>query len=144
MSQVFLAPIVGMHFRPPASLLLANCPLGTPLQLRFQPDNPYDPGAIQVLLDSRRSALVRDDDLDRLLGNKGTSWEEVMEQPEGFLFHVGFLAANPPKGFAMQGYQLNKAIGEALSQDGGPYMKPHSCILQNALSGDPTAKITLE
>lgn len=44
------APIVGMHFRPPAKDVIALLPAGVKLELRRQPDNEYDPFAVQVFL----------------------------------------------------------------------------------------------
>jgi hypothetical protein len=48
--KLFSLPIVGAHFRPPAKQLLTVLPLGTPLVLRAEPDNPYDDNAVQVLV----------------------------------------------------------------------------------------------
>ena len=47
----FLAPIVGMAFRPPAGAVLSALPFSTPLLLRRQPSNEYDSNAVQVLLE---------------------------------------------------------------------------------------------
>jgi HIRAN domain len=55
-TKTFNAPIVGMHFRPPANRVLQQLPFGTLLILRRQPDNEYDAAAIQVLLEGFSSA----------------------------------------------------------------------------------------
>lgn len=44
------APIVGMHFRPPAKDVINLLPGGCRLILMREPDNPYDVNAIKVLL----------------------------------------------------------------------------------------------
>lgn len=46
----FTAPLVGMHFRPPAKDIVNCLPAGVELLLEHQPDNPYDGDAIRVLL----------------------------------------------------------------------------------------------
>ena len=48
--RTLTTPIVGAHFRPPAKQLLEVLPIGTPMLLRAEPDNPYDENAIQVLV----------------------------------------------------------------------------------------------
>lgn len=45
-----IAPLVGMHFRPPASDVVNLLPVGTKLILQREPLNPYDSNAIRVLL----------------------------------------------------------------------------------------------
>jgi len=40
--------LVGMHFRPPAKLILETLKSGTDLQLVAEPDCEYDPNAVQV------------------------------------------------------------------------------------------------
>lgn len=44
------APIVGMAFRPPAIKVIQVIPLGSLLELKRQPDNPFDENATRVLL----------------------------------------------------------------------------------------------
>jgi len=44
------APLVGAHFHPPAKALLSVLRTGSALELRREPDNPYDPNAIGVWL----------------------------------------------------------------------------------------------
>lgn len=44
------APIVGMHFRPPAKDVINMLPTGADLELRRQSDNEYDANAVQVFL----------------------------------------------------------------------------------------------
>lgn len=44
--------LMGAHFRPPAKLLLSIMQTGYPLELRLEPENPYDPNAIAVWADA--------------------------------------------------------------------------------------------
>lgn len=44
------APIVGMHFRPPAKDVINLLPGGCRLILLREPDNPYDAAAVKVLV----------------------------------------------------------------------------------------------
>lgn len=46
----FEANLVGMHFRPPAKDVVNLLAGGTELIVQRQPQNPYDPNAVQVLL----------------------------------------------------------------------------------------------
>jgi hypothetical protein len=65
MTTTILIPLVGAHFRPPASTLLAHLPAGSPVELIPEPENPYDASAVGVWIsgadipesDSLRDAL---------------------------------------------------------------------------------------
>lgn len=48
------APIVGMHFRPPAKQVIAALPSGADLALVPDPENPYDTDAVGVWCDPRQ------------------------------------------------------------------------------------------
>lgn len=50
MSNRFEAPVVGMHFRPPAKDVINLLAGDTELLLERQPDNEYDPKAVKVML----------------------------------------------------------------------------------------------
>lgn len=43
-------PIVGAFHRPPAKAIQDSLPLGHPLELVAEPDNPYDENAVMVLV----------------------------------------------------------------------------------------------
>jgi hypothetical protein len=47
-----VAPLVGSRFYPPAVAILASLGMDEPLILRREPENPYDPNAIEVFLPS--------------------------------------------------------------------------------------------
>lgn len=83
------APLVGMHFRPPAKALLAALPSDHPLELVPEPENPYDQNAIAVYL---RSATVSQQALAELgetLPPMGCDVESFLAQP---LWHIGYMA----------------------------------------------------
>ena len=43
-----ILPIVGSRFHPPAPAILAALPVGHPLELRPEPENPHDQNVIAV------------------------------------------------------------------------------------------------
>ena len=71
--------LVGMHFRPPAKLILECLPSGTPLTLRHEPDNPYDEDAVAVEVQLRHIAPSQKARLESDLPAMGWSWEMVEE-----------------------------------------------------------------
>ena len=85
----FISPIVGAYYRPPASTILAHLPLGTILHLDPEPDNPYDPNAIKVILAEFASFIDgASEQLDNDLLNSGWSLEQLAELPE---LHLGYI-----------------------------------------------------
>jgi hypothetical protein len=82
-------PIVGMHFRPPAKVILAQLKGDCPLIIRPEPENPHDANALQVLVQT--SSLSDHADLENmalLLPNMGFSLEDVLAQEE---WHLGYI-----------------------------------------------------
>lgn len=84
-------PIVGGFYRPPANALLKFMPQGTSLILRPEPENAYDPNAIQVLVQG--ASIPFDPDLDEALLGYGTDIAAVRDTYE---IHLGYI----PRGFA--------------------------------------------
>ena len=80
--QFVTYPIVGAKFRPPASGLLSVLPSGAALVVRREPDNPYDPNALQV--------LVRCEELEKLLR------EQLQAAVEGFGFTAAEVSLHEP------------------------------------------------
>jgi hypothetical protein len=87
---IFHAPLVGAHFRPPAKALLASLPAGHPLELRPEPQNPYDPNAVAVWLDTKTLPAEAREELVETLEGTGFDLESMDEQRD---FHVGYMAA---------------------------------------------------
>jgi len=92
------APIVGLHFHPPAKWLLEKLPQQTPLILSPNPDNPHDPNAIEILIDHDELGIWIDnntenfDEWDQELIGMGWSCQQLQELTEPLL--LGFIPAN--------------------------------------------------
>lgn len=107
--------LVGSFSHPPAGLLLQNIPGGVELILQPEPENPYDSGAIRVLIASDNIPASRDQELELLLPGAGLTLSELRCEPQWMLGHV---AANGGKPLSKAGLtQGNLEIG-AMLQDG--------------------------
>lgn len=86
------APIVGMHFRPPAKLLVQVLPAGTTLTLEPEPENPYDPLAIRVLVAASAIPESQYARLEAELPGMGLTIDEVLgaEAP----WQLGYVCAS--------------------------------------------------
>lgn len=93
--------LVGVHFHPPAKTLLACLPAGLPLWLRAEPENPYDPDAILVLLEpetlgrlvGERPEIARR--LEDALPAQGATLEQVISSGPLQLGHVAASGGKP-------------------------------------------------
>lgn len=102
-----LFPLVGSHFRPPASLVLACLEGGTPLRLEREPSNPYDSAAVQVWVKPSSIPENQHPKLEEELPGAGFELAELLAIPELML---GFLCS------ASNQRQLSKApAGEVWS-----------------------------
>lgn len=90
--QTLTGLLVGSHFRPPAKQLLAVLPSGSKLELRPEPQNPYDPDAVavylakSVLMELPAKALAS---LEDSLPSCGWTIRLLQGQPE---IQLGYLA----------------------------------------------------
>lgn len=79
-SRSLLCPLVGAFHRPPAKTVLEVLPIGTVLMLVPEPENPYDVGAIRVMVDL--ADLCADDDfattLETALDAVGADFDDVV------------------------------------------------------------------
>ena len=118
MSQVLTGLLVGSYHRPPAKSILEHLPTGAPLVLQAEPENPYDAGAIKVLLDPA-DAIPKEQyqPLADKLPLQGYTLEQVMS---GGPLQLGYLAATGGKPLA-KGQQ---AIGQGLSLAGNSEFAP--------------------
>lgn len=91
------APIVGMHFRPPAKLILEYLPSGTPLMLVREPDNPYDENAVKVMLLPEH--LPSDADFQESLASFGHDYEVLCSGPP---IHLAYIARTRAEEFHEQ------------------------------------------
>ena len=132
MPQSHTIPLVGAHFRPPAKAIIQSLPSGCPLILRREPDNPYDPHAIQVWVATPN--IPADGHTSSFLAGFGWTLDQLLAEPE---WHLGFLASKPPKG---QTYS-------ALAPDIAPQLDAGAQATEIALSfdasGNPLVKFTL-
>lgn len=88
-------PLVGAHFRPPAKAILQVAPAGLPLELRPEPENPYDSTAVAVWMAGKSLPAVVGEELGLLAEGYGFSAESIFAES----WHLGYLAAKPPKGY---------------------------------------------
>lgn len=87
MTTTHTLPIVGAHFRPPAKALLQVMHGATPLTLVREPDNAYDPNAVQVMLNGSDLSALTDDDLaDAIIG---TGW--TPDEVRSGVLHLGYV-----------------------------------------------------
>ena len=71
-------PIRGAQFRPPASGLLSVLGSGSALLVRREPDNPYDPNALQVLVRCEELEKLPEEQLQAAVEGFGFSSAEVL------------------------------------------------------------------
>lgn len=91
--------LVGAHFRPPARALLSSLKTGQELILRAEPDNPYDPDAMAVWLETETLSFDMATDqfaeFEAALASQGFTPEDIRDQPE---WQLGYIAAAGNKG----------------------------------------------
>ena len=80
------ARILGAHFRPPAKLIFLHLTTGQELTLIHEPDNPYDPNAIKVLLPE--GALPSDSEFIDNLQSFGHDIESLRDSGP---IHLGYI-----------------------------------------------------
>jgi hypothetical protein len=125
-ARTYNLPLVGAHFRPPAKAILGVLPLGAPLQLRREPDNPHDPNAIQVMVASATIPPAAHEDLERAASGYGFDLATILGQPE---WHLGYVPRTDAESIAplmdeanvnMDGLDQSFAGTLAFSPDGKP------------------------
>lgn len=80
--------LVGCNFRPPAQGILNAIPTGTPLLLQREPENPYDPNAVKVLIDMTLPSIQsRAAEITTSIEGFGFTWDEVKDQT----MHLGYV-----------------------------------------------------
>lgn len=154
---VILAGLVGAYHRPPAKQVLATLPVGTTLLLVAEPENPYDPKAVKVLVDLKEVfPLTRFEELVQALEGTGTEAHELMAAGAGPL-QLGYVADSDGKalqklvvktGQALVGNrEANEALEATSAAEGRKtrsiYQKDLLEVkLQFAVTGDPLVEIT--
>lgn len=141
--QTLTIPLVGSYFRPPAAQILKILPLGTPLILTPEPDNPYDPNAIQVLVSLSHTWPISE--IGRLQSAlEGTGYDacELIRQetePEGGPLQLGYIAKSGSK--TALGGPGNAELIAAIGTEHGD--KPYTAVLSCHPNGSPTVTITI-
>ena len=92
-----LAPLVGSFNKPPAQTVLRHLPSGASLQLIPEPENPYDPAAIRVLVEPQALPESQWPQLEIELPLQGATLEQIMSAGPIFL---GYIAASGGKPLA--------------------------------------------
>lgn len=100
MPSIHPIPLVGAYHRPPASLVLQHLRGGATLQLRAEPENPYDPLAIQVWCDVGQVPASQLPTLADALPGAGWDLDSLLATP---VIQLGFLCS------ATNRRQLSKA-----------------------------------
>ena len=80
--------IVGSFYRPPAKALIAGISPGTKLMLKAEPNNQFDPNAIQVLLFTKDILHSDHEALNKELETSGKDIQDIMGADE---WHLGFI-----------------------------------------------------
>jgi hypothetical protein len=80
--------IVGLKFHPPALALVRALPLNCPLILRPEPDNAYDPNAIQVILPTSTIPPSAFGQINEELQSSGMEIDELLAQSEWLLGYI--------------------------------------------------------
>jgi len=123
--QTFTAPVVGMHFRPPAKAILKFLQSGAALTLHREPENPYDANAVMVFVNIDEIPEELHQDLNDTAEPYGFSLAELLGQGD---WHLGYIA----KEFAIH-------LAPILDQTA-----PESVTLKFNMENKPMAEIAIE
>jgi hypothetical protein len=104
--KVLSTLLVGMHFRPPAKQMVNCLPSGTLLRLQAEPENPYDPQALQVWVASSLIPESQWEGLIEALQGTGFSLEDLLGQEE---WHLGYVARSGGKPLEKAGLAAGNA-----------------------------------
>jgi hypothetical protein len=123
--NIFLSPIVGAFYRPPAKTILSLLSAGHELILDPEPDNPYDSDAIKIGV-KLNSIMVPESDVERIrdeLMRYGCTWEDLQKDEFGELvedpiLHLGYVPRSGAKTAKIDGEPSlgNKEIGQIIGQ----------------------------
>jgi len=123
--NIFLCPIVGAFYRPPAKTIIGLLDAGHELILDPEPDNPYDSDAIKVGV-NLNSIMIPESDFERVqdeLMRYGATWEDLQKDEFGEMLdepvlHLGYVPRSGAKTAKIDGEPSfgNKEIGSVIQQ----------------------------
>jgi hypothetical protein len=105
--------LVGAHFNPPAKWILAVLPSGTPLELAPEPDNPYDPEAVKVLVWPARIPSSHYEQLEESLAGTGFTVDGLLVEGPITLGHLAREGGKPLQG---KPWASNREISKHMAQ----------------------------
>ena len=118
------APLVGMHFRPPAKAILQSLPSDYPLELRPEPSNPYDANAVAVWFDASHLSDDAMEELRHTLPGQGSDIDDLCSTR---FWHIGYMARQDAAkhqsdiGHLIEGHNEDAAVsGEGFLWTGFP------------------------
>lgn len=113
MTKLVVFPIVGMHFRPPATQVLARMAVGTELTLVIEPGNAYDPFAVQVWGDPASVPEELHAELAEAILGGGFDLGEVLA---GGAIQLGYIGASDGKVCKKYAWVGNKELPKRVAQ----------------------------
>lgn len=132
-------PLVGGHFRPPAKQVLSVLHSGCPLALVPEPENPYDPKAIKVMLDPADILVSQHEALAAALDGV-CDLDSVML--DGRL-HVGYVADSTGKVCQKRGEPGNGQLAEVVNGWNGDGMEWEDVAASLTFAPDGQAMVTV-
>jgi hypothetical protein len=125
----YTLPIVGGFYRPPALAIVNALPVGTPLFLSAEPDNPADANAVAVWIVSECIPASAHPQLEEELPKCGLTLDHVLQEEQ---WHLGYI----PKEFAKQLRETNTipvdrtvAVQFSVSNEGKPRVRFENPVL---------------
>lgn len=97
--MTLLGLLTGARFRPPAELLLQHLPTGTEVELRPEPENPYDPEAVGVWVEPRQIPESEHQALAEELPGAGWTLPDLLSAEPIQLGYIATESGKPFQGF---------------------------------------------
>lgn len=141
-NKTLVGLLVGVHFHPPAKLLLEFLPGDCQLILEPEPENPYDPSAIKVLLPTQEIPTDSFDALQAILPGAGCTLEQLMSEETVVLGHVGASKGKPLLKARTSWPELASSLTGNQEFLEGMKSPGHSAKLGFAPTGDPLVLLT--
>lgn len=108
-----ITQLVGAHFRPPAKQVLQVLPTGAQLWLMPEPENPYDPKAIRVML-LPKTAIPFTMEQQLIVSLEGTGHDAATLLQQDEHLHLGYIPDSDGKVCQKSGMAGNREVGAVL------------------------------